>query len=66
LKVQNINIYSVLSAVIFRTESIIPDDAEEVTLRDFDAKSHNRRGNANNIYEEDDEPRSSGVQCQSQ
>jgi len=45
-----------------RTECIIPDDAEEVNLREFDPKTHNRRGN---YYDEDDEPRSSGVQCQS-
>ena len=50
--------------MIYRQESIIPDDAEEVTLREFDPKTHSRRGN-NSIYDEDDEPRSSGVQCQS-
>lgn len=48
-----------------RAEIIVPDDAEEVTLNDFDPKSHSRRQQQfNNSYDED-EPRSSGVQCQS-
>jgi len=46
-----------------RSECIIPDDAEEVTLRDFDPKAHSRR--VNNFHDEDEEPRGSGVQCQS-
>jgi len=46
-----------------RDESIIPDDSEHVTLMDFDPKSQNRR--RQQAYEEDDEPRGQGVQCQS-
>ncbi|CAG7717492.1 unnamed protein product [Allacma fusca] len=48
-----------------RNEVIIPDDAEEVTLREFDPKTNQRRGREA-YYEDDDEPRSHGVQCQSQ
>jgi len=51
-----------------RNECIIPDDAEEVTLREFDPKAHSRRpghGQGGSYYDEDDEPRSAGVQCQS-
>jgi len=51
-----------------RNECIIPDDAEEVTLREFDPKAHSRRaghGGGGSYYDEDDEPRSAGVQCQS-
>jgi len=48
---------------VFREESMIPDDAEEVMLSDFDPKAHSRRQQS--YYDEDDEPRSSGVQCQS-
>lgn len=43
----------------------MPDDAEEVTLREFDPKHHARRGGGGSYYDEDDEPRSAGVQCQS-
>jgi len=47
-----------------RTEIIIPDDAEEGILRDYDPKEHSRRNHNNHVYEED-EPRAGGVQCQS-
>jgi DnaJ family protein A protein 1 len=46
-----------------RQESIIPDDSEEVHLQEFDPKQHGRRPQES--YYEDDEPRTSGVQCQS-
>lgn len=51
-----------------RTECIIPDDAEEVTLHDFDPKAHNRSHRA--AYDEDDDDEEGGggprgVQCQS-
>lgn len=48
-----------------RQELIIPDDAEEHTLEDYDPQSHNhRRGEA---YDEDDEGGMGGqrVQCAS-
>jgi len=51
-----------------RTECIIPDDAEEVTLHDFDPKADNRSHRA--AYDEDDDDEEGGggprgVQCQS-
>jgi len=46
-----------------RQECIIPDDSEEVTLNEFDPNLHSRQRNHHSFDE--DEPRSSGVQCQS-
>jgi len=48
-----------------RNEVIIPDDAEEVTLSEFDPKQNHRGRRGEAYYEEDDEPRAHGVQCQS-
>jgi len=50
-----------------RTEVIIPDEAEEVTLREFDSKQHSRRGAGGhgNAYDEDEPRGGGGVQCQS-
>jgi len=46
-----------------RNEAIIPDDAEEVAMVDFDPKAHSRRAQ---YYDDDeDNPRAQGVQCQS-
>jgi len=48
-----------------RTECIIPDDAEEAILRDYDPKLHSRRNHNNHVYDEDEPRTAGGVQCQS-
>ena len=51
-----------------RTESIIPDDAEECELHRFDSKQHNRQRAQRQAYMEDDDDEMGGprVQCASQ
>lgn len=48
-----------------RVESMIPDNAEEVVLVEFDPESEARRNSQKNAYDEDDEMHGQGqrVQC---
>lgn len=51
-----------------RSESIIPDDAEEVHLREYDPRENHRRNHRQAYYDDDDDDgpgQRGGVQCQS-
>ena len=58
------------SCLTFLQEIIVPDDAEECVLVDFDPASHPRHhnGRGTEIYDSDDEggQQGQGVQCASQ
>lgn len=54
------------SRLIRRSESIIPENAEECTLIEMDPEDSRRRGASHhhgNAYEEDEGPGASRVQC---